>query len=154
MLHFCSCFNSMFSSNACDNISVKQPEACSLAFTSLSLPRLRRAQLKWKVSGAGFCDPWATPCGFPQRWETCSAILPRPLTELGPLAKICQSARDVPTLHWQQREEFWADPTPALDESSKRPPLLCSSARMQTDTAWSVLEHARKLLLRNGGHVS
>lgn len=36
MLHFCSCFNSMFSSNACDNISVKQPEACSLAFSQAS----------------------------------------------------------------------------------------------------------------------
>lgn len=133
MLYFCSCFNSTFSSNVCDNIWVKQPEARSLAsLTSLSLPRLRQAQLKWKVSVAGLCDPRATPCGFPQRWEAFSTVLPRPLTELEPLAKPWQSARDEPTSHSRQREEFYVDPTRTpFFSMSHQSALLCSAPQSE-----------------------
>lgn len=114
------------------------------SLSGLSLPRLWRAQLKWKVSGAGFLwstghSLWFLPKGERHPPRPRSRLVTRP----GSLPKISQSARDVQTTHSQQREEFWAGPTAFLYDSSQRPPSLCSSLRMPSDTAWPVLQHAR-----------
>lgn len=160
MLHFCSCFNPTFSSYACDTISEKQPKACSLAFSRAS-PFLVCGDYDWNgkflelVSVIHRLLPAVSPKGE----RHAAPFFPVLSQSLGPLAKICQSAGDTPTLHSQQKEGFWVDPPQTLFlcvcvcESSKRPPWLCSSVRRQTNPAWSVLQHARKPLQRNDRHV-
>lgn len=115
MLHFCSCFNPTFSSNACDTISEKQPKACSLAFSRAS-PFLVCGDYDWNgkflelVSVIHRLLPAVSPKGE----RHAAPFFPVLSQSFGPLAKICQSAGDTPTLHSQQKEEFWVDPPRTL----------------------------------------
>lgn len=66
-----------------------------------SLPRLRRAQLKWKVSGAGFCDPRATPCGFSPKVRD---MQPPSSRSLAPSSLKLASQQEMGRLHIHNKE--------------------------------------------------
>lgn len=115
MLHFCSCFNPTFSSNACDTISEKQPKACSLAFSWAS-PFLVCGDYDWNGKFLELVSVihGLLPAVSPKGERHAALFFPVLSQSLGPLAKICQSAGDTPTSHSQQREEFWVDPSRTL----------------------------------------